>query len=66
MVLVADTREDGAPITFEQAKPELTKVLEDEQRQHLFYDWFNKQLSDAQVEVAPYYGKWDRASRLVS
>jgi parvulin-like peptidyl-prolyl isomerase len=66
MVLVADTREETAAMTFEQARPELTKVLEDEQRQRLFYDWFNKQLSDAKVEVAPYYGKWDRASRLVS
>jgi parvulin-like peptidyl-prolyl isomerase len=66
LVMVADSREDGAAITFEEAKPELTKVLEDEQRQRLFFDWFGKQLGGAEVEVAGYYGKWDAASQLVT
>ncbi len=66
LVMVADSREDGAAITFEEAKPELTKVLEDEQRQRLFYDWFGKQLGGAKVEIADYYGQWDPASGLVT
>ncbi|MDQ3944485.1 MAG: peptidylprolyl isomerase [Actinomycetota bacterium] len=66
LVMVADSREDGAAITFEEAKPELTKVLEDEQRQRLFYDWFSKKLAEAEVDVADYYGTWDRSSRLVT
>jgi parvulin-like peptidyl-prolyl isomerase len=66
LVMVADSREDGAAISFEEAKPELTKVLEDEQRQRLFYDWFKKQLSEAKVDIAGWYGKWDRASGLVT
>ncbi len=66
LVVLADTREEGAAMTFEQAKPELTKVLEDEARQRLFYDWFNKQLGKAKVEVSGWYGKWDAASQLVT
>jgi hypothetical protein len=66
MVLVADSREDGAAMTFEQARPELTKVVEDEQRQRLFFEWFNKQLRDADVEISGYYGTWDPASQLVT
>src|SRR5205823_14181437 len=38
LVAVADNREDRGAMTFEEAKPDLTKVLEDEQRQSLFYD----------------------------
>ncbi len=66
LVVLADTREEGAAMTFEQVKPELTKVLEDEQRQRLFYDWFNKQLGAAKVEISGWYGKWDAASQLVT
>lgn len=66
LVMVADSRQDGAAISFEEAKPELVKVLEDEQRQRLFYDWFKKQLGRAKVEIADYYGKWDAASQLVT
>ncbi|MGH9041205.1 MAG: peptidyl-prolyl cis-trans isomerase [Acidimicrobiia bacterium] len=66
MVLVADSREDRAAMTFDQAKPELTRVLEDEARQKLFFEWFNKQLRDAEVDVSGYYGTWDPASQLVT
>ena len=66
MVLLADSREERAAMTFEQARPELTRVLEDEQRQRLFFEWFNKQLRDADVEVDSHYGTWDPASQLVS
>jgi parvulin-like peptidyl-prolyl isomerase len=65
LVVVADSREDSAPMTFEDAKPGLLKVLEDEQRQRLFYDWFTKRLAEAAVKIAPHYGKWDRANQLV-
>jgi parvulin-like peptidyl-prolyl isomerase len=66
LVAVADSREDRAAMTFEEARPELTKVLEDEQRQRLFYDWFTKRLGEANVKVSSHYGKWDRADQLVS
>ena len=66
LVVVADSREDKAPTTFEEAKPALLKVLEDEQRQKLFYDWFNKRLAEAPVKVASHYGKWDRDHQLVA
>jgi parvulin-like peptidyl-prolyl cis-trans isomerase-like protein len=66
LVVVADSREDRAPTTFEEAKPALLKVLEDEQRQKLFYDWFNKRLAEAPVKVASHYGKWDRDHQLVA
>ena len=66
LVVVADSREDRAPTTFEEAKPALLKVLEDEQRQKLFYDWFNKRLAEAPVKVASHYGKWDRDHQLVT
>ena len=66
MVLVADSREERAAMTFDQAKPELTKVLEDEARQRQFFEWFNKQLRDAEVEIDGYYGTWDPASQLVT
>jgi len=66
LVMVADSREDGTAITFEEARPELVKVVEDEQRQRLFFDWFKKQLGGAKVEIADYYGKWDAASQLVT
>ena len=66
LVVVADSREDRAPTTFEEAKPALVKVLEDEQRQKLFFDWFNKRLAEAPVKVASHYGKWDRDHQLVT
>jgi hypothetical protein len=66
LVAVADSREDRGAMGFEEAKPDLTRVLEDEKRQNLFYDWFNKRLSEAAVKVAAYYGKWDRTDQLVS
>ena len=66
LVVVADSREDKAAMTFEDAKPALLKVLEDEQRQTLFYDWFNKRLAEAPVKVSSHYGKWDRGLQLVT
>lgn len=66
LVIVADSREDKAPTTFDEAKPSLLKVLEDDQRQKLFYDWFNKRLAEAQVKIASHYGKWDRDHQLVA
>jgi PPIC-type PPIASE domain len=66
LVVVADQREQRAPTSFEEAKPALLKVLEDEQRQKLFYDWFNKRLAEAQVKIASHYGKWDRDHQLVA
>jgi parvulin-like peptidyl-prolyl isomerase len=66
LVVVADSREDRAPTTFEEAKPALVKVLEDEQRQKLFFDWFNKRLAEAPVKISSHYGKWDRDHQLVT
>ena len=66
LVVVADSREDKAPTTFEEAKPALLKVLEDEQRQQLFFDWFSKRLADAPVKVSSHYGKWSRDNQLVA
>ena len=66
LVVVADTREDKAPTTFDEAKPALVKVLEDEQRQQLFFGWFNKRLGEAKVKVASHYGKWSAENQLVS
>jgi parvulin-like peptidyl-prolyl isomerase len=66
LVVVADSRQEQAPKTFEEAKPELLKVLEDEQRQTLFFDWFNKRLAEAPVKISSHYGKWDREHQLVA
>jgi hypothetical protein len=66
LVVVADSRQDQPPRTFEEAKPALLKVLEDEQRQKLFYDWFNKRLAEAPVKISSLYGKWDRDHQLVA
>jgi hypothetical protein len=66
LVVVADSREDRPAMTFEEARPDLMKVLEDEQRQRLFYDWLTKRLAEAPVKISPHYGKWDRANQLVS
>jgi hypothetical protein len=66
LVATVDSRQDRAPMTFEEARPALLKVLEDEQRQKLFYDWFGKRLGEAAVKVASHYGKWDPASQLVT
>jgi parvulin-like peptidyl-prolyl isomerase len=66
LVAVADSREDKAPVTFEEAKPSLLKVLEDEQRQKLFFDWFSKRLGEAKVKVSSHYGKWSAENQLVS
>ena len=66
LVAVADSREDKPPVTFEEAKPSLLKVLEDEQRQKLFFDWFNKRLGEAKVKVSSHYGKWSAENQLVS
>ena len=65
VVVVADTRDERPPMTFDDARPALLEVLEDEQRQKLFYDWFNKRLAEAAVKVSSYYGKWDSGLQLV-
>ena len=66
LVVVVDGREDRPAMTFEEVRPELVKLVEDERRQKLFYDWFNKRLAETEVDVASHYGKWDAASQLVS
>ena len=66
LVAVADSREDKPPVSFEEAKPSLLKVLEDEQRQKLFFDWFNKRLGEAKVKVSAHYGQWSAPNQLVS
>jgi len=66
LVVVADSWQEQAPKTFEEAKPDLLKVLEDEQRQTLFFDWFNKRLAEAPVKISSHYGKWDRDHQLVA
>ncbi|HZQ79735.1 MAG TPA: peptidylprolyl isomerase [Acidimicrobiia bacterium] len=66
LVVLADTREDRAPMSFEDARPALVPVLEDEQRQQLFYDWFSKRLGEAAVKISSHYGKWDAANQVVT
>lgn len=66
LVAAVDSRRERAPMTFEEARPALLEVLEEEQRQKLFFDWFGKRLGEAEVKVASHYGKWDPASQLVS
>lgn len=65
LVVAVDSREERAPTTFEEAKPALLGALEDEQRQKLFYDWFNKRLAEAPVVVSSHYGEWDSGHQLV-
>jgi hypothetical protein len=66
LVVLADSRQDQAPLSFEDARPALVKVVEDEQRQQLFYDWFNKRLGEAAVKISSHYGKWDHANQVVT
>lgn len=58
-VLYQIKRKDLPALTLEEAKPELTKIVQDHKRFLVFDDWLKKQYLSAKITVDDYYGKWD-------
>jgi hypothetical protein len=65
LVLMVESRQDKASVTYEEARPDILALLVDQKRQRLFQRWFDKQLSQADIKVASHYGRWDPESLLV-
>ena len=47
------------------ARLEILAVLQDQERQRLFDDWFQQRLTQADVEVHEFYGRWNAQSGTV-
>lgn len=58
-VLYQVKRKDLPALTLEEARPELTKIVQDHKRFLVFDDWLKKQYLNARITVDDYYGTWD-------
>jgi len=64
-VLYQVKRKDLPALTLEEAKPELTKIVQDHKRFLVFDDWLKKQYMTARITVDEYYGKWNPSFQAV-
>jgi hypothetical protein len=64
-VLYQLKRKDLPALTLEEAKPELTKIVQDHKRFLVFDDWLKKQYLTAKIDVDDYYGKWNPSFQAV-
>lgn len=65
LAVLVEQREDIPQRSFEDARPELLRVLQDQERQQLFNTWFDKRLKEARVKVSGYYGGWNTSTQTV-
>ncbi len=60
-----NSREYMSEVPYSEARETLLAILQDQNRQRLFDEWFQSKLSEANVEVAPVYGIWNSESGTV-
>jgi hypothetical protein len=65
VVFVVDARRQIPTPSFDEAKAELRAGHIDQERQRRFMEWFDQRLGAQHIDIAPYYGRWDSAHRLV-
>ena len=64
-VLYQQKRKDLPALTLEEAKPELTQIVQDHKRFLVFDDWLKKQYMTADITVHDYYGDWNPSFQAV-
>ncbi len=65
LLFFVETREAIGETPYDMARLEILGVLEDQERQRLFDDWFQQRLTRADVEVHEFYGRWNAQSGTV-
>jgi len=65
LLFFVETREVIGETPYDVARLEILAVLEDQERQRLFDDWFQQRLMQADVEVDRFYGRWNAQSGTV-
>ena len=65
LLFFVESREQIGETPYEVARQEILAVLQDQERQRLFDDWFQQRLTQADVEVDEFYGRWNAQSGTV-
>lgn len=65
LLFFVETREEIGETPYDVARLEILAVLSDQERQRLFDDWFQQRLTQADVEVDDFYGRWNPQSGTV-
>lgn len=65
LLFFVESREEIGETPYEAARLEILAVLEDQERQRLFDDWFQERLRRAAVEVHESFGRWNAQSGTV-
>ena len=65
LLFFVESREAIGETPYDVARLEILGVLEDQERQRLFDDWFQQRLTQADVEVDEFYGRWNAQSGTV-
>ena len=65
LLFFVESREAISETPYDVARLEILAVLQDQERQRLFDDWFQQRLTQADVEVDDFYGRWNAQSGTV-
>ena len=65
LLFFVESREEIVETPYDVARLEILEVLQDQERQRLFDDWFQQRLREADVEVDKVYGRWNAQSGTV-
>ena len=65
LLFYVESREAIGETAYAVARLEILEVLQDQERQRLFDDWFQQRLTQADVEVDDFYGRWNAQSGTV-
>jgi len=65
LLFFVESREEIVETPYDVARLEILEVLSDQERQRLFDDWFQQRLTQADVEVDEFYGRWNPQSGTV-
>lgn len=65
LLFFVESREEVVETPYDVARLEILAVLQDQERQRLFDDWFQQRLTQADVEVDEFYGRWHAQSGTV-
>ena len=65
LLFFMESREEIGETPYEVARLDILAVLQDQERQRLFDDWFHERLTQADVEVHEFFGRWNAQSGTV-
>lgn len=65
LLFFVESREEVVGTPYDVARLEILAVLQDQERQRLFDDWFQQRLTQADVAVDELYGRWHPQSGTV-